>query len=318
MPQKAPGKSHRKGISIVELFNMFPDELTAAKWFEDVRWKSDEDRHCPHCGSCNTMRKENRKPQPFRCRDCRRFFSVRTGSVMENSGIPLRKWAIAIYLNATSPKGVSSMKLCRELKITQKSAWFMGHRLREAFGSEEGLFEGPVEVYETYIGGKQKNMPKSKREKMTGLGAVGKTAIVCAKDRSSNRVTARVVHSTDAPTFQGFVEDVTGPEAKVYTDEAKAYAGMDRDHESVNHSVGEYVRKMAQTNGMESFWSMLKRGYHETFHHMSRQHLHRYVNEFSERHNIRDADTIIQMQGIVAGMIGKRLMYSKLVAGTGK
>ena len=318
--QKAPGKSHREGISLIELFEMFPDEATAAKWFEDVRWPNEGERTCPHCGSFNTMRKENRKPMPFRCRDCRQFFSVRQGSVMERSHIPLRKWAIAIYLNATSLKGVSSMKLHRDLKITQKSAWFMAHRLREAFGSEEGLFVGPVEVDETYIGGKRKNMSKAKRKEFadTGRGAVGKTAVVGAKDRATNKVIAGPVQTTDKATLQGFVENVTDEDAKVYTDEAGAYKGMDRDHESVNHSVGEYVREMAHTNGIESFWAVLKRGYQGTFHHMSPQHLHRYVNEFAGRHNIRDCDTISQMRDIVAGMIGKRLIYSDLVAGAGK
>lgn len=315
---KAPGKSHRTGISLIELFELFPDEGTATRWFEDVRWPTEADRHCPHCGSCNTMRKKNRKPMAFRCRDCRRFFSVRHGSVMEQSKIPLRKWAIAIYLNATSLKGVSSMKLHRDLKITQKSAWFMAHRLREAFASEQGLFTGPVEVDETYIGGRRKNMPKSKRKQLSGRGTVGKTAVVGAKDRETNRVAAKVVRSTDKKTLQGFIEDVTTPDAKVYTDDAKAYVGMGRDHESVNHSVGEYVRGMAHTNGMESFWAALNRGYQGTFHHMSAKHLHRYVNEFSGRHNDRNADTIKQMQGMVAGMIGKRLMYRDLIAGTEK
>ena len=313
----SPGKAHREGISLIELFDMFPDEETAAKWFEAVRWPNEGDRSCPHCGSCNTMRKENRKPMPFRCRDCRKFFSVRQGSVMEHSRIPLRKWAIAIYLNATSLKGVSSMKLHRDLKITQKSAWFMAHRLREAFGSEEGLFTGLVEVDETYIGGKRKNMSNAKRRKMkedgAGRGAVGKTVVVGAKDRETSQVSARVIQSTDAPTLQGFVHDHTKPEAQVYTDDAAAYVGIDRPHDSVNHSSGEYVREQAHMNGMESFWSMLKRGYQGTFHKMSPQHLHRYVNEFAGRHNIRDEDTLKQMQSIVAGMIGKRFFYRHLV-----
>ncbi len=320
--QKAPGKSHREGISLIELFDMFPDEETAARWFEDVRWPDEKKRTCPHCGSFNTMRKENRKPMPFRCRDCRAFFSVRQGSVMEHSRIPLRKWAIAIYLNATSLKGVSSMKLHRDLKITQKSAWFMAHRLREAFGSEEGLFVGPVEADETYIGGKRKNMSLSKRKEMkdSGRGPVGKEAVVGVKDRDTGKVRAKVVPATDAPHVAGFVASQTKDGAKVYTDEAKAYNALKPfyDHESVNHSVSEYVREQAHTNGIESFWAMLKRGYQGTFHHMSPQHLHRYVNEFAGRHNIRNADTIKQMQDIVAGMIGKRLMYSDLVAGSEK
>ena len=177
---------------------------------------------------------------------------------------------------------------------------------------------GPVEVDETYIGGKRKNMSNAKRRQLredgAGRGSVGKTAIVGAKDRETNQVTARVVQSTDKATFQGFVHEQTEPEAQVSTDDASAYVGIDRPHESVNHSAGEYVRYMAHTNGMESFWSMLKRGYQGTFHHMSAKHLHRYVNEFAGRHNIRETDTVEQMVDVVAAMTGKRLMYRDLVA----
>ena len=321
--KKAPGKSHRIGISLIELYDMFPDELTAAKWFEDVRWPTDKNLDCPHCGSCNTMRKENRKPQPFRCRDCRKFFSVRTGSIMENSAIPLRKWAVAIYLNATSLKGVSSMKLHRDLKITQKSAWFLSHRLREAFSSETGLFAGPVEADETFIGGKRKNMSNNKRKELagTGRGGVGKSIVVGAKDRDTNQVHAEVVEKADAQTLIPFVENHVEHGATVFTDEATAYSGLPTilngiQHETVNHSISEYVNGQAHTNGVESFWALLKRGYHGTFHHMSAKHLHRYINEFSSRHNDRNSDTIEQMHHVVAGMIGKRLMYRDLVRGT--
>lgn len=261
----------------------------------------------------DTMEKANKKPMSFRCRDCRAFFSIRHGSVMERSYIPLRKWAIAIYLNATRLKGVSSMKLHRDLGITQKSAWFMAHRLKAAFASATGLFAGPVEADETYLGGKRKNMPKAKGKGMTGRGPVGRTTVVGVKDRDSNKVTARTVERTDAPTLQGFVADNTAGGPKVYTDEASAYAGLPK-HEAVNHSAGEYVRGMAHTNGMESFWSMLKRGYHGTFHHFSEKHTDRYVAEFAGRHNIREQGTLDQMKSIVAGMVGKRLPYRTLIA----
>ncbi len=310
---KAPGKSHREGITIIQLMKMFPDEEAARKWFEMILWPNGPE--CPHCGSNNASPNKNQRPMPYRCRTCRKHYSVRQGTIMEESRLPLQKWALAIYMVCTNLKSVSSMKLHRDLGISQRSAWFMMHRIREAFPVGFDPFAGPVEVDETYIGGKRKNMPKSKRKQMTGRGAVGKTAVVGAKDRDTNQVSVKVVKSTDAPTLQSFVHDRTEPDAQVYTDDARAYVGMDRAHESVNHSAGEYVRAMAHTNGMESFWAVLKRGYQGTFHHFSAKHMQRYVTEFAGRHNDRESDTINMMTHLVAGMVGKRLTYKALTHG---
>ena len=313
---KAPGKAYRKGITLIDLMGMFPDEMTAARWFEGLRWPGE--RKCPNCGSENTMAKANRKPLPFRCRACRRFFSVRHGSVMECSRIPLRKWAIAVYLCATSLKGVSSMKLHRDLGITQKSAWFMAHRLREAMSRDKGLFSGPVEVDETYMGGKRKNMPKSKRKKMKGRGPVGKTAVVGAKDRATKQVAAKAVQSTDKETLHGFVKGHAAEGATVYTDDANVYETLPFDHDSVKHSLQEYVKGDVHTNGIESLWSMLKRAHKGTFHKMSPKHLDRYVQEFAGRHNIREKDTVDQLAAMARGMNGKRLTYKQLIADNGR
>ena len=171
-----------------------------------------------------------------------------------------------------------------------------------------------AEADETYIGGKRKNMPRVKRKELTGRGAVGKAVVAGMKDSTTNRITARKVAGTDTETLQGFVADHAAPGAKVYTDDASAYKGMPFDHESVNHSVGEYVRGQAHTNGIESFWSMLKRGYHGTFYHFSDKHLDRHVAEFSGRHNSRELDTIDMMRGMVARMDSKRIRYKELVA----
>ena len=210
------------------------------------------------------------------------------------------------------------MKLHRELGISQKAAWFMLHRLRLAFDAETGPFTGPVEVDETHIGGKRKNKPLAKRKELKGRGAVDMTTVAGAKDRETNRIAARVVADTDAPTLQGFVREHAAPGATVYTDEAAAYKGMSEfDHETVNHGFGEYVREMASTNGIESFWAMVKRGHQGIYHKFSPKHLDRYVTEFAGRHNDREADTVDQMAGIVAGMAGKRLRYSDLTADNG-
>ena len=175
-------------------------------------------------------------------------------------------------------------------------------------------FEGPVEVDEAFFGGLEKNK-HSHKKLHEGRGAVGKTAVVAAKDRATGEISAQVVPSTDAATLQPFVIERTERGAEVFTDDHGAYRGMPGvKHQTVKHSVGEYVDGMAHTNGVESFWASLKRGYHGTFHHVSAKHLDRYVGEFSGRHNARSLDTIDQMSALVRGMDGKRLRYRDLAA----
>ena len=310
--KKAPGKSHRQGLSLTELFEMFPNEAAARQWLEDVRWPKGE-RYCPHCGVVGkTAPVPNDKPMPYRCSDCKSYFSVRTGTIMEHSRIPLNKWVIALYLMGTNLKGVSSMKLHRDLKITQKSAWYMAHRIRESWSEGHDLFQGPVEVDESYFGGKEQNKPLSKRRTDGGRGPSGKTAVVGIKDRDSNKVAATVVDRTDKPTLQGFVSSNVQADATIYTDEHRAYEGL-LNREAVKHSVGEYVRGQVHTNGVEGFWAALKRGYYGTYHKMSRKHLNRYVTEFAGRHNHRPLDTIEQMKAMARGLFGKRLSYRDLI-----
>ncbi len=317
MARKAPGKSHRKGLTLLQIADMFREEDVAKAWLAEQRWP--DGPKCPHCGTKDVQSNIKHKTMTHRCRRCegKPMFSIKTGTVMEGSNLKYRVWAVGIYLFTTNIKGISSMKLHREVGISQKAAWFMLHRLRKAFEAEAGPFAGPVEIDETYIGGKRKNMPNHIREELTGRGPVGKTAVVGAKDRDTNQVAAKVVTSTDKETLQGFVKDYADLQATVYTDDAAAYEGVDREHETVKHSVSEYVRGQAHTNGVESFWSMLKRGYYGTYHKMSPKHLNRYVKEFSGRHNMRESDTGDQMAGVVAGMDGKRLKYKTLIKDTG-
>ena len=259
------------------------------------------------------MRKPSakRKTPVYHCNDCKKDFTVKTGTIMHDSRLSLSKWAMAFYLFSTNLKGVSSMKLHRDLGITQKSAWHMGHRIRETWDDATEKFFGEVEVDETYIGGKEGNKHAHKKLR-AGRGAVGKTAVVGVLDRDSGQVQAEVVDATDRITLHGVIEEKTTEQAIVYTDEARAYRNMPRKHKAVSHSVGEYVNGEIHTNGLESFWSMLKRGYMGTYHQMSKKHLHRYIKEFQGRHNARSLDTRHQMAAIVRGTVGKRLRYKDL------
>ena len=308
MAQKAPGRSDREGMTTREALAMFPTNEAAEKWFESVVW--DEGRFCPHCGSLDTKERKNRNP----CRT-----GVATARAISPSAraprckIALRDWAYAIYLHSVSLKGVSSMRLHRELGIGQQAAWFMAHRIREAFESQK-RFGGEVEMDEVYMGGLEKNKHKDKKLN-AGRGTVGKTAVVGVKHRASGNVHAEVVSSTDKPTIHGIAVKQTEEGAKVYSDEASAYRNIPkRDHEAVNHSVGQYVKGKAHTNGIESFWATLRRAHMGTFHKFSPKHLQRYVNEFAAKNNVRDMDTIDQMRHVVNQMPQKRLTYEQLKA----
>ena len=317
MAHKAPGKAYRQGLSLLDIMAMFPTEDAARLWVESVVWA--DGRECGKCGSTRTREAKHAK-MPYWCTDCRSYFSVKTGTPLAHSNIPLQKWAIAIYLCLTSLKSVSSMKLHRDLNVSQKTAWFMLHRIREAWmpTDDDDKFNGPVEVDETYMGGKRRNMSNAKRKELagTGRGAVGKVAVVGARDRETNEVRAEVVARTDGKTLKGFVGDVAEKGAKVYTDEAAAYDGLP-NHETVNHSVSEYVDGQAHTNGIESFWSMLKRAYTGTFHKISPKYLNRYIQEFAGRHNDRESDTLDQMRDVVRRLAGRTLGYRRLTAHNG-
>lgn len=300
-------------LSVYQFFKRIPDEQAARAYVESMRWS--KGRYCPHCKSIHTVAVKNERPQPYRCKDCRKHFSIRTGTVLTCSNVSLQTWLLAAYLMNTAKKGVSSYQMARELGVTQKTAWLLCHKVREIWTSPTASFTGTVETDETYLGGKEKNKHEHKKLK-AGRGAVGKQIILGIRERSG-KIKTTVAKSTGVDDIHKFIKDNVTLGTTVYSDDHKSYLGLDGyEHFSVNHSGKEYVRGDVHTNGIESFWSLLKRGYYGTFHHFSPKHAARYANEFAARNNNRLCDTIDVLAITAKNTTGKLLPYKTLTNDT--
>jgi transposase-like protein len=303
----------RSTISTFQLFEMFPDQESARVYLETMLWP--DGPRCPVCGLGDKI--SAKKGGYYRCRQCNEVFTVRTGTIFERSHVPLHKWLYAMYLLVTARKGISSMQLAKEIGVTQKTAWFVLGRLREACGTDIGKLAGVVEIDETYVGGIEANKHEHKKLKM-GRGSVGKTAVIGMRERGG-RTKAKVVGNTDQETVQRVIHENVEVRSTLNTDEFAAYrglAGLFFDHETINHGAAEFVRDDVTTNSIESVFAVLKRGLIGVYHHASPKHLHRYVDEFAFRLNEGNVEnhTMQRLGSFVAGTKGKRLTYKALIA----
>ena len=311
-------------MDLLKFFDMFPDEQACRNFLEKHRWPNEIT--CPQCGIIGKAYKyKNGKNagKLFKCAACRQQFTVRVGTIFEDSPITLRKWFLAIYLSTNNKKGVSSVQLGKYLKVRQATAWFILQRVREV--ERTGTFEkltGLVEMDEAYIGGKDSNKHYSKRLKtLTGKGAQGfgsknsKAPVVGMVERGG-KLHAVTTKDTGSRTLMTLARQHIDINATVYTDEHMPYRTLPKlgfKHKSVNHGVKEFVNGMASTNTAESFWSHLKRGINGVYHHVSAKHLQRYCDEYSYRWNTRTMTDGERFEDWFVHVNGKRLTYKALV-----
>lgn len=308
--------------TLVEAIRYFADPDICLEYMVNIRWP-DGVITCPTCGRDDANFLAARRVWQCRSKHSKRQFSVKVGTIFEDSPIALDKWLVTIWMIAGAKNGVSSYEISRAIGITQKSAWFMLHRIRLAMqdGDFSGM-SGEVEVDETFIGGKARNMHKSKRQEVVkGRGTVGKTTVMGLLERHGpdgySAVKAKTIPNTKRWTLSPEVMRNVAPGSTVYADEHSGYSAISQDyvHEVINHAE-TYVRGKVHTNGIENFWSLLKRAIKGTYISVEPFHLFRYLDEESFRYNSRKVGDGDRFNGVMKGVSGKRLTYKQLVGQT--
>lgn len=325
--------------NLIQLLDFFKDEATCVNYLASSRWGNEP--ACPHCGNVGAY--VTNRGYKCKAKECHKKFTVTTGTVFENTKIELRYWFAAIYLATAHKKGISSLQLSRDLNITQKTAWFLLHRIRLMLtNNAPQMLEGGVEVDETFVGGKNKNRHANKKiEGSQGRSAADKTPVVGIAQKSEftiverphkviagktvkervytkhSTVTLEVVKNTEAATLHPIMFKNVKADSKIVTDAYRSYNGLSAnyDHVSIKHTDGNYITVGDDhTNTIEGFWSLLKRGIIGIYHQVSPKHLHRYCHEFGYRYNTRVVKDVIRFEDSIKNINGKRLTYKQLIA----
>lgn len=303
----------QKFKTLVDLFSYFENEQTCRDYLEFIRWP--EGLKCAYkdCGHDKIFRFSNGKT--YKCDKCKKQFSVRVGTIFEDSKISLKKWFAAIYLITSHKKGISSLQLHRDIGVTQKTAWYMNHRVRHSLSWQpEEKLSGVVEADETFIGGKEINKHKSKKTEGTqGRSTETKTPVAGLVERGGN-VRAKKVKDTTGNSLRKFVYENVERGSQLHTDEWWGYRGLEKlfSHSIIKHNEKEYVKGDCYTNTLEGFWSLLKRGVVGIYHSMSNKHLQKYVDEFVFRYNTRTLNESDRFNVMLANL-ATHLPYKKLI-----
>lgn len=300
--------------SLYDLLDYFNTEERCVDYLATLRWNDEPE--CPYCGHNESyVLNITNRGKRWKCTKCHKQFSVRVGTVLEESKLPLKKWFVAIYLVTAHKKGISSHQLAKDIKVTQKTAWFILQRVRSTFKQPENKLTATVEIDETYIGGLEKNKHKSKRTPNTqGRSIKTKTPVLGIIQRKG-QVYAIPVKDTKSSTILPIINEKIENNCIVYTDEWKSYQALSRyyDHSIINHSAEEFVSDDVHTNNIESFWALLKRGLTGIYHHTSDKHLEKYINEFTFRFNNRKLTDGSKFDVCLANSKG-RLDYQTLIS----